>query len=855
MSLVATSDFEGRWTTFWATTYTFDLAFFDQYLFRRLGDPPLSANILVDHDRLSSVWEDSQTEAWRLRRVNRDYLVRGIRVPHGRFHPKTYFFANKDRGVLLVGSGNLGMRGLADGNEVFCRFDSRTDEGLAAIRSWYSWLDRIIVRARDQTLGVRWNQLRQQEGWLAGPRTDSVFVSNAERTLADQIVEAVGGATVDELHVYAPFFDADAAALEALVERLDPRELRLYRAGGMNVDGAKVRTMVERTGVTLRLFSFDHDEFVHAKLIGVVSAERGVLLSGSANCSRAALLRTSDYGNMEAGIQVELSPETLRSAFQRPNWNLTECPINDLEAWTFHQEPTTADAWAVRLTSASWQPDGSIIVSVAESTVPLAARLATGLETSHPLVNFRTPVGVPLGEHGRLAWLLDGSGARCSNLVPIDDVRQLASWLGERRAEADRPRELQSADLETPLGHLLQRLHRECVFDIEEAPALAGFARNATEPSEYQEADTGFWDRIQAQELMLDPRATRYARLNSRGSDGTPQFLDDEIFQLLQIMLDRAPGEERLMGHLGSSSANSAEERVRWTPAHSVQVRFGNVLKRWIRALADERLRWLSPYATVRNYCALLAALVECQVHGYLRPERVTYLARELLRAFVGDHQNPGCLRRYSDEERAHAEELLNQANAPAIAAALVYGLLHPASPWARVAFDWQPMLVPALELGVVSASEKSTTLQHDMGGGTRTPDQVNDHLLQIATYMNDARWCEVIEEELGLDGVQMAWNVGNPTYPLQLTIAGIDDALSDPRLVSLVRRAFLYRRPPGVVVRLSNGDRASFQWGDRAFVITGAREYESIADITMDYLALLEEHGVAWVGELVESK
>jgi hypothetical protein len=404
------------------------------------------------------------------------------------------------------------------------------------------------------------------------------------------------------------------------------------------------------------------------------------------------------------------------------------------------------------------------------------------------------------------------------------------------------------------LGHLLQWLHQECVFDVEETPALAGFARNAPEPSETQDADTGFWDRIQAQELMLDPRATRYARLSSLGRDGTHEFLDDEIFQLLRIMLDRAPGEERLMGHLGSAPANSPEVRVQWTPTHSVQVRFGNVLKRWIRALGDERLRWLSPYTAVRNYCALLAALVECHAHSYLRPERVTNLARDLLRAFVGDHQSPGCLGRYSAEERAHAGVVLVEVNAPAVAAALVYGLLHPASPWARAAFDWQPMLVPALELGVVSAGEKSTTVLHNMGGGTRTPDQINDHLLRIATYMNDARWCEVIEEELGLDVVQMAWNVGNPTYPLQLTIAGIDDALTDPRLVSLVHRAFLYRRPAGVVVRLANGDRASFRRGCLAYFMCGATDYKSVADLTLEYLARLEEHGAPWEGELVVS-
>ena len=31
--------FNGRWTSFFATTYSIELEFFDEYLFRRLGEP------------------------------------------------------------------------------------------------------------------------------------------------------------------------------------------------------------------------------------------------------------------------------------------------------------------------------------------------------------------------------------------------------------------------------------------------------------------------------------------------------------------------------------------------------------------------------------------------------------------------------------------------------------------------------------------------------------------------------------------------------------------------------------------------------------------------------------------------
>jgi len=854
MSLTVTSEFEGRWSTFWATTYTFDLAFFDQFLFRRLGDPPLSVNILADHDRLVSLWNDAQATPWLLRRANRDYLIRGVRLSNGRFHPKTYFFANRDRGLLLVGSGNLGMRGLADGNEVFCRFDSRVPEELDVIRSWHIWLNQIIVRNDDQALAVRWSSMVQQAPWLPGVAPGSVFVSNVERNFIDQLADEVGAPSTDELHVYAPFFDADAAALEALVRRFAPRELHLYQAVGMNVDGAKVRAMVERAGVSLRLFGFDHDNFVHAKLFGVVLGNDGFLLSGSPNCSRAALLKTSDQGNAEVAIMVRLPAAALRSAFCRSDWTLTERSPAELNAWTYIPELKMESPWKLRLMSASWHADGAISVLVNGPDLLDGARLATGVDRSYPLVNSRTPTGIQLEEHERLGWILDSAGQRCSNAVPIDDVQKLASWLGDHHLDSVRPRELHQRDLETPLGALLQWLHQEYILDVEESPSLAGFARGALEPSDEQEADAGFWDRVQSEELLLDPRATRYGRLtNFTGADrGVVE--DDDVFLLLQMMLGQVPGEHHLIPHSGSQIEGNNEGTGRtWTPNHSVQVRFGNVLKRWSRALGDERLRWLSPYAAVRNYGALLAALVQCRSYGYLRTDRVADITKELIRSFVGEQQHPGYLLKLQVNEREQAMKLLIANDAEAMAAALIYAILQPESHWEQVAFEWQPMLVQAITLGVIAAGEGSPELLEAMSLPTRTPQQIDAHLQRVMTYMNDNRWCAIIEKDLALDRVKLDWNNTNQVYPLTVVVDGILDTLNDPRLVSLVRRALTYRKPEGIMVQIANGDRLSFRRGGIAYARVAQQQFESYDAITDDLMSMLEDLNAGWTSELKE--
>src|SRR6266498_1076588 len=48
MSIRVAREFQGRWSCFWATSYSLELELFDEYLLRRLGEPPLNATLLVD---------------------------------------------------------------------------------------------------------------------------------------------------------------------------------------------------------------------------------------------------------------------------------------------------------------------------------------------------------------------------------------------------------------------------------------------------------------------------------------------------------------------------------------------------------------------------------------------------------------------------------------------------------------------------------------------------------------------------------------------------------------------------------------------------------------------------------------
>ena len=117
----------------------------------------------------------------------------------------------------------------------------------------------------------------------------------------------------------APFYDRDARALKALLDRFRPARLHLYLGAGTSVHGPALAAVVSGFDGQISLLEIDPPEFVHAKLVGIVVRDYGRLLAGSANLSQAALLGAGEsWANVEACVAVELSAEETRQAFLPP---------------------------------------------------------------------------------------------------------------------------------------------------------------------------------------------------------------------------------------------------------------------------------------------------------------------------------------------------------------------------------------------------------------------------------------------------------------------------------------------------------------------------------------------------------
>ena len=153
------ADITARWSICWAATYTFEPAFFESFLLKRLGDPPINAVVVADFNKLSQLWQTLDPSESSLRTTNRRYLVRGAEIRGGAFHPKTLLLANKDSGILFVGSGNLGLGGVEQGREVFARFDSRRPADLPVFKSWRAWMSDVVTLVNDAALRSRFADL------------------------------------------------------------------------------------------------------------------------------------------------------------------------------------------------------------------------------------------------------------------------------------------------------------------------------------------------------------------------------------------------------------------------------------------------------------------------------------------------------------------------------------------------------------------------------------------------------------------------------------------------------------------------------------------------------------------------
>lgn len=276
--------------------------------FRRCGHPTIT--VFADAQCAA---ESFSHQAPLLDGLGVRYRVVPVAMSPGyRFHPKAVLLASEKDATLFVGSGNLTFGGWRENAEVWLRFDASVD-GAAVFHEFEQYARQILERVPlPEAIGAELTEAfdAASRPWLSGDpiSTSRILLGRVAggAPLLESFREAQGIDPVDELVVCSPYFDPEGSALRALIGQVTPgRATVLCQPSGSTLTSKGFAAAGE--GACLQQVSFEHRSvdgasrgaFIHAKFYGLLSGDQALVIAGSANCSRAALLSSGRDGNAE----------------------------------------------------------------------------------------------------------------------------------------------------------------------------------------------------------------------------------------------------------------------------------------------------------------------------------------------------------------------------------------------------------------------------------------------------------------------------------------------------------------------------------------------------------------------------
>ncbi|MEU4422956.1 hypothetical protein AB0F81_20210 [Actinoplanes sp. NPDC024001] len=250
----------------------------------------------------------------------------------GAFHPKLLVAASATEALISIGSGNATSAGWHHNAEVWThlRIDGPTVPVL--VDDLAAWLRRLPDQLWMEPLGKQ-RLYRVADLLTTRPSqrepNEPRLLTNDRAPIVDQLPSPEG--RVDRLGVASPFFDPPADALTALLTKLQPGMLDVLLTRDAQVDAGRLRRVLDRVG-TVRVIQPTTSRYHHGKVLEWWSGTGGVLITGSANCTRAALLRSmhDDRGNCELALLQQIT-ESVLDAVEAKETDLDELPLRTPE--------------------------------------------------------------------------------------------------------------------------------------------------------------------------------------------------------------------------------------------------------------------------------------------------------------------------------------------------------------------------------------------------------------------------------------------------------------------------------------------------------------------------------------------
>lgn len=380
----------GRFDASISTTYNIHFPFFETVVHRRLlGVGCVQQIVLADRRQCAaSLVADARPSL-----AGSSYALVPVDAP-GAFHPKLHLLVGKRAGLLFVGSHNLTFSGFGGNAEItsLIRIDAKdrarvalAQKAIAAIRAWTAGQPELIGECLDV--------VEEAAPWLRGPvpatlECDLFWTAPGQTSsLWDQALGLLPP-KAERVTLVGPFFDRTLEFVATVERTLQPRELVVGidpDAVDLPIDAVKRLKNVRFVSIREALTTVGRGTAapLHAKVVWIEHDAGNLLMTGSANPSRAAWLDPNR--NAEAMIvrrnvgEEEVSSLCLREIAAAPPLGAAEWD-EVARSTERHREAPDAPKNAVRV--AIVESDRlRIDVSYCEGGVELFDRVGTSLGT------------------------------------------------------------------------------------------------------------------------------------------------------------------------------------------------------------------------------------------------------------------------------------------------------------------------------------------------------------------------------------------------------------------------------------------------------------------------------------------
>lgn len=275
--------------------------------------------------------------------LGREYVLHSPPVADGVFHPKVIVQVGREGGRCFVSSANVTGAGLG-GNvevalEIECGIEPSPEREI--VQAAWRYVNALVPSdagaARDTIIWAR-----DRAPWLDGPgRDDGPHILEDGSAIAflarpggegigARFAGMIGGEAVERLVIASPYWDSDLEAVAHLSRALAPERISIL----LDLDrhefptGALMSAQCDIADIS----GWQASRFKHAKVVIAVTEEHDHVLSGSANCTVAALGREGFAGtNAEACVYRRLPRGTATAALGMTGWlEADPIPVSDL---------------------------------------------------------------------------------------------------------------------------------------------------------------------------------------------------------------------------------------------------------------------------------------------------------------------------------------------------------------------------------------------------------------------------------------------------------------------------------------------------------------------------------------------